>query len=149
MKTVLDKVTQIVTAALVREQVELVDLQLKGRSGSQVLKVYIDGEAPVTLDRCTQVSRSLSDELDIADVIPGKYRLEVSSPGVDRPLQTERDFQRNLNKDVEILLDGEEQGSFKGKVVSVGDEGVSVRNGDVTRTIPLSSIKRCNLSLPW
>ena len=67
---------------------ELVDVELAGSHHSPTLRVYIDGPAGVNVDDCARVSRQLSALLDVEDPLPGQYTLEVSSPGLDRPLVT-------------------------------------------------------------
>ncbi len=150
MSDLLDEIKQLVLLAIEGEDVELVDVQLKGRSGSQSLRVYVDSQSGVTLDVCARVSRSISDQLDIADVISGKYRLEVSSPGLSRPLLTSRDFHRNLNKEVEVVLDdGAEQTTVKGKVVEVRDAEVCIEGPKGIIRFPVSVIVSGKLCLPW
>src|SRR5438552_18121137 len=73
---------------------ELVDVELMGGRQNQLLRVYIDSPRGVTVDDCAQVSRQLSAILDVEDPFPGSYRLEVSSPGLDRPLVRPEDFER-------------------------------------------------------
>lgn len=139
----------IIQPILDAENVELVELELKGREGSQILKVFIDGEAGVTLDKCSVVSRLISDHLDIEDLISGKYTLQVSSPGITRPLRTARDFRRNLNKEVEILIDEEKPAWFCGIVIDVSDSTIAIKGKKETRDIPISRIKHGKLNPPW
>ena len=73
---------------------ELVDSELAGRGRNAVLRVYIDGPHGVTVDDCAEVSRQLSAILDVEDPFPERYVLEVSSPGLDRPLVRREDFER-------------------------------------------------------
>lgn len=81
---------------------ELVDLSLKGPSGRQVLRVFIDHPNGANLSLCTEVSRDLSALLDVEDPIPGAYALEVSSPGVERPLRTRAHFERFAGREVAV-----------------------------------------------
>ncbi|MBC8590507.1 ribosome maturation factor RimP [Lachnospiraceae bacterium NSJ-29] len=83
---------------------ELVDLEYVKEFGSYFLRVYIDKLGGVTLDDCREVSELLGKKLDEEDLIKVAYYLEVSSPGLDRPLKTDNDLRRNLNKDIEIKL---------------------------------------------
>jgi len=82
---------------------ELVDLDLRmGRNG--LLRLYIDREGGVTLDDCEHVSRQISAFLDVEDPMPGRYVLEVSSPGIERRLRTVEHFRRFVNEEVKIQL---------------------------------------------
>lgn len=83
---------------------ELVDVEYVRESGLWYLRAYIDKEGGITVDDCEVVSRELGDWLDKEDFIADSYILEVSSPGLGRPLKKEKDFARSLGKDVEVRL---------------------------------------------
>ena len=147
MKENLEKLLLPILAA---ENAELVEIQINGRIGNQTIRVFIDCEGGTTLERCTKINREFSDKLDIEDVIPGKYRIEVSSPGLDRPLKKIQDFSRNLNREVEVVYeDAMELKSFHGKIVDVSNEAVQLQGKKEFMTIPISKIKNGKLNLPW
>ena len=83
---------------------ELVDVEYVKEAGTWYLRAYIDKEGGIAVDDCEVISRILSDWLDQADFIEDSYILEVSSPGLGRPLKKERDFERSLGEEVEIRL---------------------------------------------
>ena len=83
---------------------ELVDVEYVKEAGTWYLRAYIDKPGGITVDDCEEVSRALSDLLDEEDFISENYILEVSSPGLDRPLKKEKDFARSIGKDVEVKL---------------------------------------------
>lgn len=83
---------------------ELVDVEWVKEGANWYLRAYIDKENGITVDDCEVVSRKLSDLLDEEDFISENYILEVSSPGLDRPLKKEKDFARSIGKDVEVKL---------------------------------------------
>lgn len=83
---------------------ELVDIEYVKELGSYFLRIYVDKVGGITLDDCQKMSEGLSGKLDGKDPISGEYYLEVSSPGLDRPLKTDKDLNRNLEKDVELKL---------------------------------------------
>lgn len=144
------KLREIILPVLKAQDVELVDLHLKGRPGNQTVKVYIEAETGVTLETCTQVSRMVSDELDVADLMPGKYRLEVSSPGVTRPLKTSADFRRNLNRHVRITLESElESEEISGQIVDVAEKSIEILSAEGRKSLDLSLIKEGKITLPW
>ncbi len=91
---ILAKVTGIAGRVLEGEGVELVDTILERQRSGWFLRIYIDRPGGITLDDCQRASEQLSVELDVQDPIPGAYTLEVSSPGLDRPLRTDEDYQR-------------------------------------------------------
>lgn len=83
---------------------ELVEIEYKKEGGEWYLRIYIDKEGGVTLDDCQLVSEEVSELLDEADPIDTSYIFEVSSPGIERPLKTERDYQKSMGKLVEAKL---------------------------------------------
>ncbi len=83
---------------------ELVDVEYVKEGGNWYLRAYIDKEGGITVDDCEMVSRVLSDWLDREDFIADSYTLEVSSPGLGRPLKKDKDFERSLGEEVEIKL---------------------------------------------
>ena len=89
---------------LEKNQFELVDVEYVREAEIWYLRAYIDKEGGITVDDCEVVSRELGDWLDQKDFIEDSYILEVSSPGLGRPLKKEKDFARSLGKDVEVRL---------------------------------------------
>ena len=83
---------------------EVVDLELKGSLNSQILRLLVYKESGITVDLCGAISREASDLLDIEEPISGRYRLEVTSPGLDRPLRTDRDFIRANSRLLKVVL---------------------------------------------
>lgn len=81
---------------------ELVDVEYVKEAGTWYLRLYIDKEGGITIDDCEAVSRLFSDKLDEEDFIDDAYIMEVSSPGLGRPLKKEKDFKRSMGKEVEI-----------------------------------------------
>jgi ribosome maturation factor RimP len=96
--------TALLEPLVEQQQLELVDVEYVKEAGSWYLRVYLDKEGGININDCEVVSRALSDILDKEDFIEESYILEVSSPGLDRPLKKEKDFQRSIGKDVEIRL---------------------------------------------
>ena len=86
------------------EQVELIDIEYVKELGHFYLRAYIDKEGGVTVNDCAKVSRALAEKMEDVDPIQDAYILEVSSPGLDRPLKKDKDFERNIGKDVEFKL---------------------------------------------
>ena len=89
---------------LAKHNFELWDVEYVKEAGTWYLRAYIDKEGGIAVDDCEAISRILSDWLDQTDFIEDSYILEVSSPGLGRPLKKERDFERSLGEEVEIRL---------------------------------------------
>ncbi|HPX68735.1 MAG TPA: ribosome maturation factor RimP [Bacillota bacterium] len=99
-----DIVYELAKPIIDRNNFELVEIEYKKEGPYWYLRVYIDKEGGITIDDCQSVSEELSDLLDIADPIEQSYIFEVSSPGLDRPLKTDRDYRKNIGKPIEIKL---------------------------------------------
>lgn len=111
---------------------ELVDVEYVKEAGNWYLRAYIDKEGGFTVDDCEMVSRRLSDWLDKEDFIEDSYILEVSSPGLGRPLKKEKDFVRNKGKEVDIKLYKaiDRQKDFTGILTDFDKDTVTITMGD-------------------
>lgn len=130
MENVVEIVTQVATPIVEKHHFELVDLEFVNEEKSWYLRLYIDKPGGITIDECALVSDELSEKMDELDPdpIPQAYFLEVSSPGAERPLKQERDYQRAVNQYVHISLyrklDGEKV--FEGTLKKVTDHQLEV-----------------------
>ena len=127
---------------------ELVDLEWKHEAGAWVLRVYIDKEGGVSLDDCANVSRELSAVLDVSDELHVPYNLEVSSPGLNRPLRRESDFRRFVGQKAKIRTRvpvGESRRNFSGTLVAVEAGRVRIDVGDQICDVPVDVVEKANL----
>ena len=136
--------------------VEVLELTLRGQGRGRVLSVILDADEPVEADVVEQVSKDLSRELDQADPVTGSYTLEVSTPGLSRPLHTTRDFRRQRGHEVSIVRAATPHGdpepataSIQGTVVDVDDEAVVLEADGEQVRVPLSEVVRGKVVLPW
>ena len=98
------KTEQFLLPLLAEHQFELVDVEYVKEAGNWYLRSYIDKPGGITVDDCEVISRLLSDWLDKEDFIEDSYIMEVSSPGLGRPLKKDKDFERSLGEEVELRL---------------------------------------------
>lgn len=126
---------------------QLVDVDLLGGRQHQTLRIYIDRPQGVTVDDCAGVSRQLSAILDVEDPFPGSYTLEVSSPGLDRPLVTPDDFRRFQGEVVKVRLQRAMDGrrNFTGRLVETTPENIVVEVDRERFRLPLAAIERARL----
>ena len=96
------KTEELILPILERLEFELVDVEYVKEGGIYYLRAYIDKEGGITVNDCETVAREMNDLLDEKDFIPDSYTFEVSSPGLGRPLKKEKDYVRNMGKEVEI-----------------------------------------------
>jgi ribosome maturation factor RimP len=127
---------------------ELWELEYSPGRGSGFLRLYIDAEAGIALDDCERVSRAVSEVLDAEDPIPVQYTLEVSSPGLERPLRTAEHFARFVGETVSVetvqAIEGRRR--FKGALAAAGAETVEVEVDGQRWTLPLSGIRKAHLA---
>ncbi len=122
---------------------ELVELEFHGG----VLRIYIDRPEGVTLDDCQKVSQQMSALLDVEDPIPGAYTLEVSSPGLDRPLRKLMDFRQRMGQRVriELLLPINGRRRFTGTLRGVEADEVLIEVDDTLMRLPFTQIGKARL----
>ena len=147
----LQEVRQVVEPILESQGFELVDLEYQRESRGWVLRIYLDREGGITLDDCTGVSHEVGAVLEVKDIIPNAYILEVSSPGLTRPLKKPEDFNRFRNQLVKIKLYQPLNGrrNFKGTLLGLEGETVRVEVEGQVFDIPLPSIAKANLEIDF
>jgi len=146
-----DKIWQLAEPVALSEGMELIHVECLKMHSRWVFRLFLDKKGGVTLDDCTAVSNQLGDTLDVHDLSHGPYTLEVSSPGLDRPISRDRDFERFKGAQVKIKthikIDGMK--SFQGTLVDyVEEDGQKVVRMDVAGKIlslPKNEIAKANL----
>lgn len=141
------KVREIVEPIVNSEGMELVDLEYRRERGGRVLRVIIDGEGGVTLDDCTSISREVDRNLDVEGIPSGPYTLEVSSPGLNRPLKTEADFHRFINRLIKVKTtapNGDKK-TLRGRLLSCHGGVVEIEAKNSVMQVPLDHIVKANL----
>jgi ribosome maturation factor RimP len=142
------RVEHLVMPLLEEAGLELYDLELAGG----VLRVLVDREGGVDIDALSAVARRLSRALDEHDPIDGRYTLEVSTPGLERPLRTAAHFQGALGTEVKVKTRPEVEGERRvdGTVTAVDDDAVTVTGADgATRTVRYDDIERARTVFVW
>lgn len=133
------------------ENIDLVDIELKGKPGAQVLRIFVDIDGGIPLEKCVSLNREFSDILERKDIMAGRYRLEVSSPGFDRPLKTARDFERNIGRKikVEFITDLGDKKSITGIIEEINDNELAILNDNQQFKIDLSKIAGAKVIPVW
>lgn len=101
---IVDRITTVATRVAVSEGLELVEVEYRGGPNNRILRIFIDKPGSVTLADCENVSRQVGTILDVEDVVPEHYTLEVSSPGLDRKLLKPQDYERFAGKKARVRL---------------------------------------------
>lgn len=141
----INQIKEVITDYLKNQAVELVDLIYRYEGQDLFLKILVDKpEGGIALDECAYLNNQISSILDEKDIIQTRYILEVSSPGLDRPLVTKSDFLRCRGRDVRFFLRRQINGKteLEGKIKGAGEESIDVQNQEQCLKIPLSDIAR-------
>lgn len=132
-----EKTEAFLLPILEKDGFSLVDVEYVKEGGQYYLRAYIDKPGGITIDDCVDVSREMNEILDREDYVDGTYTFEVSSPGLGRPIRKERDFARNLDKEVEIksyrTIDGEKE--FLGLLRDYSEADVTIESEEGIRKI--------------
>ena len=145
------KAEALITPIVERHGFELVDVEYVKEGGNFYLRAYIDKPGGITVDDCETVSREFSDKLDEADFIEEAYIMEVSSPGLGRPLKKEKDFKRSIGKEVEIRtyrpIDREKE--FYGVLKAYDENSVTIDCEEEERTFQKAEIALIRLAFDF
>jgi len=130
---------------------EVVEVKLLGSGRKTLLRVIIDKPGGVTLDDCEALSKDLEAVLDVEDPIRGTYTLEVSSPGLDRPLKERRDFKRNIGRLIKVStrekIGG--RGAFLGRLLRAEENSFIILVGDKEIEIPYEMVASAKLEVEF
>lgn len=159
MSSVVETVTELVTPILEKHQFELVDIEFVKEGKSWYLRLFIDKEGGITIDECALISDELSEKLDTCDPDPIQqaYYLEVSSPGAERPLKKESDFENAAKQQANIFVslyekvDGSKE--YEGHLINLAGDALTVEYRDKTRkkqvVIPRAKIAKARLAIEF
>ncbi|MBI4688164.1 MAG: ribosome maturation factor RimP [Nitrospirae bacterium] len=145
-----DRIREIIEPVVNSMGIEVDNIELAGSGRRTVLRVFIDKEGGVTIEDCERVSREIEAHLDVADPIASSYTLEVSSPGLDRPLRKAGDFKKFVGKAARVITQSpiENQTFFIGEILEAGDDSiVMLLPKDKKVTIPHTNISRARLEV--
>jgi ribosome maturation factor RimP len=148
-KEIVDRVRAIAEPIVSDEGMELADVEYRRESKGWVLRLYLDKEGGVTLDDCSRISQEVGRSLDVEDFIQIPYALEVSSPGLTRPLKTEKDFLKYRHSLIKVkTLDPiQSRRQFKGRLLGVSANQIEMEVEGRIFQIPLSNVVKANLEV--
>ncbi|SHH72371.1 ribosome maturation factor RimP [Ferrimonas marina] len=147
MATIEQRLTEMLNEPVEALGYELWGLQYIRAGNHSVLRLFIDHENGITVDDCAAVSRQVGAVLDVEDPINTEYNLEVSSPGMDRPLFTAAHYEKYLGREVTVVLNMpmEGQRKWRGEIVAVEGETVTLRSNDQEQMVVLSNVQKAHL----
>lgn len=142
-----NNIIELIEPIINEESCELVDVHVTHEEGRKIVRVFIDKEGGVILEDCSRVSHAIEDVMEVEDVVDGKYHLEVSSPGLNRPLRTVEHYQKVLGQTVQFAtkekIDGRKR--YKGILKDVSASNVVVEIDNKDFTVPLTEIEKSHL----
>jgi ribosome maturation factor RimP len=144
------RLEELIQSLAVSQGLELVELELhRSKRGKSILRLFLDREGGITLEEIARVSRLVGGLLDVYDLIPESYHLEVSSPGLTRKLKKPEDYQRYTGRLARITTRGVLNGKqvFRGILQGVENDEVSLKEGETVYHLPLAEIARARLDL--
>lgn len=130
---------------------DLVDVELRREGKRRVLRVTVDREGGLDLDTIAEVSERVSRRLDVEGFDPGPYALEVSSPGVERPLRGPADFGRHVGQEVRVRTSEPVGGArvHRGRLIAAGEEVVTIATDDGERTVAYGNVAAARTVVDW
>ncbi|PCJ15967.1 MAG: ribosome maturation factor RimP [Gammaproteobacteria bacterium] len=143
-----EAVRNLISSEVVDLGYDLWGVEYVAQGKNSILRIYIDSDNGITVDDCARVSHQVSGILDVEDIIAGEYNLEVSSPGLERPLFSLEQFEifsgHKVGLRLSTAIDGRK--TFSGKIVGVVDEEILIEVEGQTHKLPYSYIAKANLS---
>jgi ribosome maturation factor RimP len=145
------RISEVIQPVLLAREVELVDTEFVRTGKRYTLRLFLDKPGGITLDDCAALSNLIGEIIDVHDVIEHAYTLEVSSPGLTRPLKKVEDFKRFTGSLVRITVRGGpgKRSLFRGELVGLAGETVALREGSHIHQIPLADIVRARLDIDF
>jgi ribosome maturation factor RimP len=144
-------VSELIEPTITEHNIELVDVEYIKAGKVWILRVFIDKKQGVTVLDCQKLSREIEDLIEVHELISDPYTLEVSSPGLDRPLKKEADFLRNKDKQIQLNTYAPIEGrkNFSGIVLDVNDKILFLKNKDNCIELELANIAQAKLVIEF
>jgi len=145
MEYLVERIKELVSPLFTERNYDLVEIAIKREKGRMILRILADRPlGGITLDECALLNQAISQILDEADLIQENFSLEVSSPGLDRPLRTEKDFQRKIERDIRVFVSEpiHQKTEWQGKLIKVTPEEITLAVNSIEVIIPLNKINK-------
>lgn len=127
----------------------VVDVEIRGQQGSRVVSVYVDSDDGATLDQVARAGRAVSELIDLEDPIKGRFRLDVSSPGADRPLTDARQYPRHVGRTLEVTPADAASEPVTGTLIHADDTGITLDTAGASLKLTHDEIATARVMLPW
>ena len=148
-----EKVLEIADEVISGTDLYVVEVKVRGHQGSLVVDVFLDRDGDLDIDALADVNREISFLMDTNDIVKGSYRLNVSSPGVDRPLSLPRQYHKNKGRKMLVRYQSSDSVDIvevTGTMVASDDDAIVIElNGEDRRRLPYGDIVSAKVKLPW
>jgi len=147
MATVEARIKDMIRVQLEEDGYELLHVEMRSEGGSPILRIYADSPSGITVDDCADISRKIAVLLDVEDPVEGKYTLEVSSPGIERPLFSEQDYLNFMGREIRLSTRNkiDNQRKFRGFIESFENGELKLSLEGKSINIRFEEIKKANL----
>ena len=146
-----NRIQDLINDYLAEQQIEVVEMAYKRINGEMTLQLFVDTPNGIRMAECEGLNKHVGEVIERENVIESHYVVEVSSPGLDRPLKTDRDFERNLGKDIELTtyepIDGRR--AHDGRCVGMDKEKIVVEKDGISTVIPRNKIAVARLKIEF
>jgi len=150
MKLLESNIKEIASEVIERNNFFIVDFVVRGKISSRSIEIYIDGEQNVSADDCARLSQEISPKLENVPDIGSNYFLEISSPGVDRPLKFLKQYPKHINRKFEVLfISGEETKKITGKLIGIEGENLIFSFGGKDTIINFNNITKAKVLISF
>lgn len=148
---IIDKVKELIAPYLEENGIELVDVIYRREQGGMVLRLLADKPSGINIAECEALNSHLNGLLDNEDIIQERYILEVSSPGLDRPIVTDADFKRTIGKEIDVTTYEpiDMRRTHEGTLIGMDKENIVVESNGISTVIPRSKIARARLRISF
>ena len=146
-----DRIRGLTKEVIVGTDYFLVDIEVRGHEGTRVVEVYVDSEQDMGHDDLTLISKEIGFLLDVEDVVEGSYKLELSSPGIKRPLTMPQQYRKNVGRTLRVRFkDGDDEEIVVGDLTDANDEMIELElpSGERLR-LPYADVTQARIELPW
>ena len=146
-----DRVRELTEEVIAGTDYFLVEVQVRGHKGTRVVEVYVDSETEMGHDDLARVSKELGFLLDVEDVVDGSYKLELSSPGIKRPLMLPEQYRKNVGRTLRVRFEDEDDEEIVvGDLTDADYEMIELELPSAERLqLPYAAITQARIELPW
>ncbi len=151
MTEILEKMSVLLAPILDLHGAFLVELLIRNERGGKIVQAFVETDKGITIEECSLISRELAQELDRGELLQGSYRLEISSPGIDKPIRMLRQYTKNIGRTFKVLhQEPESRATLLGKLIAIEGDRLTFESEKGARTtVDFNKIIESKEELPW